>query len=359
MLPPDIRIIRNVLRGHQTDMPPYTVTFVFSWHNFEDWNENNFHKKNFYFATSSHLACKDLTLLLHMLFPGFSFTLSLLDPWTHRVLRHADPREKLVSLEAALYVKYQNQEPSLHEQLLDEVVHFSGHSANSNHAELLPSVPDSLSDDLHGSAHSSSEREAGQPLVEVVRHDHEELWPPLPYALLHDLRGKAPSCSASKAEQPLVEVVSHDHEELWPPMPDALSHDLHGSAHLSSVREAGQPLDEVVSHDHEELWPPDAWSHDLYGSAPSSSVSEAGQPLVEVVSHDHEELWPPVPDALSHDLRGKAPSCSASEDGQPLSNDHVSLWPPMSGVFADVVHLVSRHGAEVLRAAGQPLVEIA
>jgi hypothetical protein len=213
MLPPDIRIIRNVLRGHQADLPPHRITVVFSWHP-AGWG-NNLDQREFYFATCKHFACKDLVLLLQMLFPGFAFTLSLLDPCTRRLSRFASPNEALVSLEAPLYVGYKPQEPSLRGQPLDEVAHFSGNIASNNHEELLPPVRDVLSHDLHGSVPSNSASVAGQPLVEVVSHDH-------------DLDGSAPLSSVSAAGQPLVEVGSHDHEvnSLLPPVPDALSHDL-------------------------------------------------------------------------------------------------------------------------------------
>ena len=290
MLPPDVRIIRNVLRGPQTDLPHHAVTLVFSWHPADYRSNASLGRREFHFAACKHFACNDLAFLLHMLFPGFAFTMSVLNPDNGRVSRCAGPNEALVSLEGPLYIRYKTQDPSSRGQRLDEVMHFSGCSASINHEELLPPVPDALSHD--GSAPLSSVCAAGQPLVEVVSHDHEELLPSVPDASSKDLHGSAPLSSVCTAGQPLVEVVSHDHGELLPPVPDALSKDLHGSAPSSSVSAAGQPLVEVASHDHEELFlqVPGALSHDLQGSAPSSSACTAGQPLVEVASHDYEKL---------------------------------------------------------------------
>ena len=279
-MPPDVRIIRNVLRGPQTDLPPHAVTLVFSWHPVDYRGNRSLGRREFHFAACKHFACHDLSFLLQMLFPGFAFTMSLLDPASGRVSRCAGPNEVLVSLEGPLYVRYKTQDPSLCGQLLDEVTHFSGRSARFNREELLPPVPDALSHDLHGSAPSSSVCAAGQPLVEVVSHNHEVLLPPVHEASSsNDLHGSAPSSSVSAAGRPLVEFVSHDHEELFPPVPNASSsNDLHGNAPSSSVDTAGQQLVEVVSYDYEKL----RAVLKLFGALRSVFLSKAGHPLVEV-----------------------------------------------------------------------------
>jgi hypothetical protein len=288
-LPHDVRLIRNVLRGPQPDLPPCRVTFVFSWHH----AKSSLRRKVFQFATCDHLTCNDFSLLLEMLYPGFAFKLSLLDPFTLLWSRSASPDEKLVLLKAPLYVRYDAKEPSVCGQPLDEFVHFSGYIASINHQELWP-MPEALSH-VHGSVPLSSVGAAGLVSSDHVDKVHrsqkkklqvkDELFQKAVAQAVKEVVRVDPNADYSKAyveQKPpslVDEELSHrlPDEELWPPMFDVLSDDLHGSAPLNSVNSTWQPLDEVVhfpeciaSIDPEAMG--DVLSDDSHGSAPSSPV---------------------------------------------------------------------------------------
>jgi hypothetical protein len=292
-LPHDVRIIRNVLRGPYPDLPPHRVTLVFSWHH----AKSSLSRKVFYLATGEHVTCNDLALLLQVLYPGFAFKLSLLDPFTLVWSRYASPDEKLVILEAPLFISYETKEPSVCGQPLDKVVHFSGYIASINHQELWP-TPEALSH-AHGSAPSSSVGEAG-----IASSDHvdelrcsqkkklqlkDELFQKAVAQALKEVVRVDPNVDYSKAyvEQKPASIVDEElshpadatwltDEELWPPMFDVLSDDLHGSAPLNSVNSTGQPLDKEVVHfpdcialiDPEAMG--DALSDHSHGCAPSN-----------------------------------------------------------------------------------------
>jgi hypothetical protein len=72
-LPPDVRIFKNVVRGHHDSLPTSKCTFLFPWHKAAVGQNHVFQMIPYVFAVASHLRVGHICQLLQMLWPGCCF----------------------------------------------------------------------------------------------------------------------------------------------------------------------------------------------------------------------------------------------------------------------------------------------